>query len=518
MKTIEKWDVFETEYNGKTEGNPFVDYEIRATFSYSDKRIEVGGFYDGDGIYKIRFMPEEAGLYEYVVTGSALGDKTYKGTLEVTENTGNNHGPVRVRNKQALCYADGEPYHSIGTTCYAWVNQSEDMQNKTLETLKNSCFNKIRFCIFPKFYQYNKKEPLTYPYIRGNKRGLDPDKTNEEKSIIKEAGVENIRDFDLFSFNVEHFRRFDKRIRQLMDMGIEADIILFHPYDKWGFSTMSRECNELYLKYMAHRYSAYRNVWWSMANEYDILNNTGWTNEEWSDYGRLITSEDPYGHLCSIHNCIPFFDYSEEWITHCSMQRQDLYKHVELTDEYIWKYSKPVVWDEVAYEGNIDQGWGNITPEEMVRRFWEATIRGGACGHGETYVHPEDILWWSHGGELHGESEPRLRFLKKIWDETPGGTLKRGGGSYDFIVGIPFEEEKECTWTYQTWASYEIHYYGFGRPSYREFNLPEDNEFEIDVIDTWNMTIKNTGRHKGFTRIELPAHQWMAIRIRKVLK
>ena len=62
MKAIEKWDVFETEYNGKTEGNPFVDYEIRATFSYSDKRVEVGGFYDGDGIYKIRFMPEEAGL------------------------------------------------------------------------------------------------------------------------------------------------------------------------------------------------------------------------------------------------------------------------------------------------------------------------------------------------------------------------------------------------------------------------------------------------------------------------
>ncbi len=34
----------------------------------------------------------------------------------------------------------------------------------------------------------------------------------------------------------------------------------------------------------------------------------------------------------------------------------------------------------------------------MVRRFWETAVRGGYCGHGETYLHPEDILWWSKGG------------------------------------------------------------------------------------------------------------------------
>ena len=77
-------------------------------------------------------------------------------------------------------------------------------------------------------------------------------------------------------------------------------------------------------------------------------------------------------------------------------QGRDLYRHVEYTDEYIQKYNKPVVWDEIAYEGNIDMGWGNISGQEMVRRFWEAALRGGHPGHGETYVHPEDILWWSH--------------------------------------------------------------------------------------------------------------------------
>ena len=72
---------------------------------------------------------------------------------------------------------------------------------------------------------------------------------------------------------------------------------------------------------------------------------------------------------------------------------------------------KPVVLDEIAYEGDIQHGWGNLTGEEMLRRFWEAACRGGYPGHGETYLNKENILWWSHGGKLHGESHKRFGFL-----------------------------------------------------------------------------------------------------------
>lgn len=62
--------------------------------------------------------------------------------------------------------------------------------------------------------------------------------------------------------NSAYFKKVDDQIAQLRDLGIEADIILFHPYDKWGFSTMEKACNEQYLQYMVARYSAYHNVWW----------------------------------------------------------------------------------------------------------------------------------------------------------------------------------------------------------------------------------------------------------------
>ena len=42
---------------------------------------------------------------------------------------------------------------------------AEDVyKRQTLQTLKESAFNKIRFCIFPKHYDYNLGEPRSYPY------------------------------------------------------------------------------------------------------------------------------------------------------------------------------------------------------------------------------------------------------------------------------------------------------------------------------------------------------------------
>ena len=78
------------------------------------------------------------------------------------------------------------------------------------------------------------------------------------------------------------------------------------------------------------------------------------------------------------------------WVTHQSLQRTDFYKTTECTDAFIEKYHKPAVWDEICYEGDISLGWGNITARELVRRFWEAFLRGGHAGHGETYLNEND--------------------------------------------------------------------------------------------------------------------------------
>ena len=138
--------------------------------------------------------------------------------------------------------------------------------------------------------------------------------------------------FDFSRPNPEHFRHIEQCILALQKQGIEADLIVMHPYDRWGFSRMPREADELYWRYVLARFAAYRNVWWAAANEYDLMDAK--TEEDWEFYGSLMTRLDPYHHLRSIHQCMKMYDHTRPWITHCSIQRQDLYRTAENTDEW----------------------------------------------------------------------------------------------------------------------------------------------------------------------------------------
>ena len=84
------------------------------------------------------------------------------------------------------------------------------------------------------------------------------------------------------------------------------------------------------------------------------------------------------------------------------------------------QYRKPVIYDECRYEGDLKDAWGNLTAREMVQRFWLGTLSGCYVGHGETYKHPQDILWWSKGGVLHGQSPKRIAVAEGLHGAGPG--------------------------------------------------------------------------------------------------
>ena len=46
--------------------------------------------------------------------------------------------------------------------------------------------------------------------------------------------------WDFTHFKPEYFRSIEDCIIKLRELHIEADIILFHPYDRWGFSMLNR--------------------------------------------------------------------------------------------------------------------------------------------------------------------------------------------------------------------------------------------------------------------------------------
>jgi hypothetical protein len=408
-----------------------------------------------------------------------------------------NHGPVEVRNRFHFAYADGTPHRPIGTTCYAWTHQGEELEEQTLATLKGSPFNKVRMCVFPKHYARNQNEPPLYPF-----EGSPPNR------------------WDFNRFNPAFFRHLETRIGQLGELGIEADLILFHPYDEghWGFDRMPAEVDNRYLRYVVARLGAFRNVWWSLANEFDFMKEK--TTPDWDRLFKIIQESDPYGHLRSIHNGRVMYDHNKPWVTHASIQNGSAVADFGRAVLYRDVYRKPVVFDEVKYEGDIEQRWGNLSAEEMVHRFWQGTIAGTYVGHGETYRHPRDVLWWSKGGVLHGQSPARIAFLKQVLETGPAEGLE------------PIDKWQDER-TAGKAGEYYLIYFGKERPTEWSFELPkaglkEGMRFAVEVLDTWEMTtapvagaftIKAEGsyRYRGEGRgaVKLPGRPYIALRIRR---
>ena len=131
--TVNRWGVFEAELMGPDEGNPFTEQSVHGVFNSSEETVECEGFYDGDGIYRIRFMPSFEGMYFFEITSTFTDKKT--GSFFVLPARERNHGPVRIKDTWHMVYEDGTPYFSIGTTCYVWTLQPEELIEKTLQTL-----------------------------------------------------------------------------------------------------------------------------------------------------------------------------------------------------------------------------------------------------------------------------------------------------------------------------------------------------------------------------------------------
>ncbi|HMB63263.1 MAG TPA: DUF5060 domain-containing protein [Eudoraea sp.] len=480
-RTVERWDVFELTLQGPADGNPYMDSTIAAKFTNGSETVSVPGFYDGNGTYKIRFSPNALGDWSYVTESNVQELSNQSGTFRCIEPTGDNHGPLKIANTYYLEYADGTPFYSVGTTAYQWTSVKQSIQEKTIETLKNSPFNKIRMCIFPKDYSYgNKTEPWTLPFAM-------KDSVN-----------------DLTHPNLEFFQNFDNRVAQLQDTGIQADVILFHPYDRWGYSEMGKEMNVKYVRYMIARLSAYRNVWWSLANEWDVPR----IKEaiDWEGIGTLLQKEDPYQRLRGIHNWYydesHFYDHTRPWVTHISAQTFFFFNAVKWRN----KYQKPLLYDEMRYEGDVSSNWGNMDAKEMTDHFWKAGLSGGYGTHGDTFKNDSDdeteVRWWAKGGTLMGESPKRIAFFKRIMEEAPITEMTPDIMSLSGLTipdTIPDKNDGKLVGKLNN-NNYILskpgeYYLAYTTDSAQTFNLDLTGSirYSLEVIDTWNMNIQKEG-------------------------
>ncbi|SDM10456.1 Protein of unknown function [Catalinimonas alkaloidigena] len=494
---VEQWGMFEVTLQGSDAGNPFIEVPLTAEFVHDDTTYTPDGFYDGDGTYKVRFMPDREGNWTYT-THSKRADLDGKtGSFTCTAPSPNNHGPVQVRNQFHFGYADATPFYPFGTTIYEWAFTSPERQQQTIQTLQGSPFNKARFLAVPPYKGYYLEGPLKiteFPFEGTSKA-----------------------DWDFSRFNPAYFQALEERVAELRDIGVQADLILFRPYDggKWGFDQMDMATNQRFLRYVIARLGAYRNIWWSLANENSFIRHL--TDEDWDVLFQTVQQHDPYQHLRSIHNAGRLYDYTKPWVTHVSLQYYNAVKVFGVSPLLRDIYQKPIVHDEINYEGNIERRWGQLSGEEMTYRFWVAYIGGAYATHGEAI----EGGWLSLGGELTGESPSRIAFLKEIVEAGPPEGLEPLDHYYLTNVAGKY-------------AQYYLFYFGKEQQKTWDFILTDEDlapgmKFKVDVIDTWNRTITPVDRvfeveeldnyrfvDKHRAKVKLPNRPYMALRIQRI--
>eukprot|EP01084_Bolivina_argentea_P070034 127391_1 len=415
---VEIWNIWETSVVGPSSGNAFkINVSITVKSPYKIETT-LDGFYDGNGIYKFRFMPNTLGSWSYMTNSNNPFIENKTGSFQVTNATGNNRGPVYCVNnvnssveRPYFRYADGGIFFECGTTTYGWIELQTQYTQETVNNLKycvtNNIFNKVRMMVFPYWQGYTHIQPISFPFT-GNKHN-------------------NFNNFT--SFNLTFWSLLDSHLNALQTIGIIIDLIVFHPYDygQWGFdcmggqnvSTYNVSTDLFYLKYLIARVSAYRNIWWSIANEYDriVCKRTDIPNsfKIWDIYFEYFMSHDPYNKEKSIHQYQIMYNYSREWVTHFSVQG---YQNVDYK-YYFNKFNvrKAIILDEVQYEGNISKFWGNLTGLQESSRFWEGTSMGVQVGHSEAYLPNKtnnqsgsSIMWYNYGNKLRGSA-----YLKIKW-------------------------------------------------------------------------------------------------------
>ena len=214
-----------------------------------------------------RPIPSARGVMSRTATLPALDGQ--RGELTCIAPSPGNHGPVGVRDTYHFAYADGTPHFSVGTTCYVWNHQGDALEAQTLETLRHAPFNKMRMCVFPKDYLFNKNEPEFYPFEtrRRGRLGLDA----LQPGLLPASGAPGGRPAGAGDRGGHH------PVPPLRPLGLRHD---------------GRRDGRPHLRYVIARLAAYRNVWWSLANEYDLMQ-----AKTMADWDRFFTHRPGVGPL-----------------------------------------------------------------------------------------------------------------------------------------------------------------------------------------------------------------------------
>ncbi|KAF0236723.1 MAG: hypothetical protein FD181_2493 [Prolixibacteraceae bacterium] len=425
--------------------NPFSDVTLKAVFTPENGQpVEVEGFCDEPSgkIYKIRFMPRQAGKYSFKADFTVKGrqSKTYNGSFTATASKRN--GPIRVdkENPTHFVYENsGKHYFWNSTTCYwlmGWTDEQVSLQ--AIDRLASLGINRIRVAIAGRSHggeRWNEKYVkecaqfsfMLNPWVAKNPQSLDEPQ------------------FDVTRFNLEYWQRFDRMLSRAREKGIVVSVIFYvdgldHATDPFKKANMGNEFEQMYYRYAVARFSGFENIMWDIANEYHLFRSPEWAEK----MGTLLKNSDHANHLISVHGSSDFPFRKSPWVDVVMYQSWDecggysfmldCFRQQAATGRIL-----PQINEEYGYEGHYSI-WGcgpTATKEPNARSgynrsqlAWEICMAGGYQTTGETAEFGTGAGEDTGGGWINGRGNDKMtmlnyyRIMKNCFEQTEYWKLK----------------------------------------------------------------------------------------------
>jgi hypothetical protein len=363
-------------FSAPAAGNPF-DVELSGEFTGPDGvRLRVPGFYDGAGVWKIRFAPTRQGEWS-LRTASSL--KALDGKIETGISCGPNrraavHGALRVdpAHPHHFVYEDGTRYFLLGYEAdWLWGADMQDPQRKLMRRVIDQMaargFNHVMVNSYAydttwspgRKHQWDWGPAPVYPWEGNNEQ---PDHTR---------------------LNPGFFKIYDGMMSALEDQGIVAHIMLkvYNKKVNWP-PKYSRE-EELWFRYVVARYQAYSNVVWDFSKEAH--------NERDQRLQQrlieLVRRTDGYRRLVTVHDDDAFYWTPEfnSLLDFRTDQQHTFWPEMISFDRALRPY--PVLNSEFGYERGVDK-----MPTYKTEHDWQEQLRRAylvyfAGGYGVYYYH-----------------------------------------------------------------------------------------------------------------------------------
>lgn len=258
----QQWSVLEITFSASdTTANPFAVTLGCALTDIDGRTLRVPGFYDGRGIWKVRFTPDRPGRWRATTYSSLPELSGIERTLHIADPDTGARGAIRIdaQNPQRLAYQNGRPYHALAFEA-DWLfalDYGDPELPKTRELLghaRQNGFNQVVMNVYAFDVNWAKDPTLPPELDYGGRLAIYPfGGTNTAPHHSR--------------LNVDFFRHLDRVIELLDAQGMVAHLMIYVWNKGVNWPAAYSEEDNQYFDYIIKRYQAYPNVLWDISKE-----------------------------------------------------------------------------------------------------------------------------------------------------------------------------------------------------------------------------------------------------------